>query len=83
MFVRKSFIETGFVGAMIDQLGAYAPTPGIALPWNVLSLSLLGLVAASNLALCKLTLIPRQAVGLNTRPHQVAASPAGGVSSCY
>jgi ACS family D-galactonate transporter-like MFS transporter len=53
----------------------------MALFWNVLSLSLLGLVTANSLALCKLTLIPKQAVGLNTGLQQVATSLAGGVSA--
>jgi MFS family permease len=79
--VRKSFIVAGFVGATTVLLGAYAPTLEMALFWNVLSLSLLGLVTANNLALCKLTLIPKQAVGLNTGLQQVATSLAGGVSA--
>jgi ACS family D-galactonate transporter-like MFS transporter len=53
----------------------------MALFWNVLSLSLLGLATANNLALCKLTLIPKQAIGLVTGVQQVATSLAGGVSA--
>ncbi|MFP6558107.1 MFS transporter [Paraburkholderia sp. B3] len=79
--VRKSFIVTGFMGATTVLLGASAHSVAIALFWNVLSLSLLGLVTANNLALCKLTLIPKQAVGLNTGLQQVATSLAGGVSA--
>jgi ACS family D-galactonate transporter-like MFS transporter len=79
--VRKAFIVAGFIGATTVLLGAYAQTLGMALFWNVLSLSLLGLVTANNLALCKLTLIPKQAVGLNTGLQQVATSLAGGVSA--
>ena len=79
--VRKTFIVTGFVGATTVLLGAWAPTLQMALFWNVLSLSLLGLVTANSLALSKLTLIPRQAVGLNTGLQQVATSLAGGVSA--
>jgi ACS family D-galactonate transporter-like MFS transporter len=79
--VRKTFIVAGFVGATTVLLGAYAPTLPMALFWNVLSLSLLGLVTANNLALCKLTLIPKPAVGLNTGLQQVATSLAGGVSA--
>ena len=45
------------------------------------NVSLLGLVTANILALCKLTLIPKQAVGLNTGLQQVATSLAGGVSA--
>ena len=62
-------------------LGAHAESLGMALFWNVLSLTLLGLVTANNLALCKLTLIPKPAVGLNTGLQQVATSLAGGVSA--
>ncbi|OLL31562.1 MFS transporter [Burkholderia sp. SRS-W-2-2016] len=81
VLVRKCFIVAGFIGGTTVLLGAYAPTLRIALFWNVVSLSLLGLVTANTLALCKLTLIPKQAVGLNTGLQQVAASLAGGVSA--
>lgn len=81
VFVRKCFVVTGFIGGATVLLGAYARTPDMALFWNVMSLSLLGLVTANNLALCKLTLIPKQAVGLNTGLQQVATSLAGGVSA--
>lgn len=79
--VRKSFIVTGFIGATTVLLGAYAETLQMALLWNVVSLSLLGLVTANNLALTKLTLIPQPAVGLSTGLLQVATSLAGGVSA--
>lgn len=81
VLVRKSFIVAGFVGGTTVLLGAYAPTLQMALFWNVLSLSLLGLTTANNLTLCKLTLIPKQAIGLNTGVQQVATSLAGGVSA--
>lgn len=81
VMVRKCFIVCGFIGGTTILLGAYAPTLDLALFWNVVSLSLLGLVTANNLALCKLTLIPKQAVGLNTGLQQVATSLAGGVSA--
>lgn len=81
VLVRKLFVIAGFVGGTTVLLGAYTPSPGTALFWNVLSLSLLGLATANNLALCKLTLIPKQAVGLNTGLQQVATSLAGGVSA--
>ncbi len=79
--VRKVFIVAGFIGGTTVLLGAYAATLEMALFWNVVSLSLLGLVTANNLALCKLTLIPKQAVGLNTGLQQVATSLAGGISA--
>lgn len=79
--VRKSFIVAGFIGGTTVLLGAYTDSPQMALFWNVVSLSLLGLATANNLALVKLTLIPKQAVGLNTGLQQVATSLAGGVSA--
>ncbi len=79
--VRKASIVAGFAGATTVLLDAHASSLQMALLWNVLSLTFLGLVTANNLALCKLTLIPRQAVGLNTGLQQVATSLAGGVSA--
>lgn len=79
--VRKAFIVAGFLGGTTVLLGASAQSSDMALFWNVVSLSLLGLVTANNLALCKLTLIPKPAVGLNTGLQQVATSLAGGVSA--
>ncbi|WP_235443113.1 MFS transporter [Caballeronia mineralivorans] len=79
--VRKWFIVAGLIGGTTVLFGAYAPSLEMALFWNVLSLSLLGLVTANNLALCKLTLIPKQAIGLNTGLQHVATSLAGGISA--
>jgi len=81
VFVRKAFVIAGFVGGSTVLLGAYATTLEGALVWNVFSLTLLGLATANNLALCKLTLIPRPAIGLATGVQQVATSLAGGVSA--
>lgn len=81
VLVRKSFVIAGFIGGTTVLLGAYAPTLEMALFWNVLSLSLLGFATANNTTLCKLTLIPKQAIGLNTGLQQVATSLAGGVSA--
>lgn len=81
VLVRKSFVIAGFIGGTTVLLGAYAPSLEMALFWNVLSLSLLGLTTANNTTLCKLTLIPKQAIGLNTGLQQVATSLAGGVSA--
>ena len=81
VLVRKSFVVAGFIGGTTVLLGAYAPTLELALFWNVLSLSLLGLVTANNTTLCKLTLIPKPAIGLNTGLQQVATSLAGGISA--
>lgn len=81
VFVRKAFIVAGFVGGCTVLLGVFAQTLEAALFWNVLSLSLLGLTTANNLALCKLTLIPKQVIGMATGVQQVATSLAGGVSA--
>jgi MFS transporter, ACS family, D-galactonate transporter len=81
ILVRKIFTVTGFVGGCTVLLGAYAPTLQMALFWNVLSLSLLGFVTANNLVLSRLTLIPRQAIGLVTGVQQLATSLAGGVAA--
>lgn len=79
--VRKGFTIAGFVGGCTVLLGAYAHSLDAALFWNVLSLSLLGLATANNLVLSRLTLIPRQAIGLVTGVQQVATSLAGGVAA--
>ena len=81
IFVRKAFIIAGFVGGCTVLLGAYADTLEMALFWNVFSLSFLGLTTANNLALSRLTLIPKQAIGLVTGVQQVATSVAGGVAA--
>jgi len=81
VFVRKAFVITGFIGACTVLLGAYATSLNAALFWNVFSLSFLGLATANNLALCRLTLIPKPAVGLVTGVQQVATSLAGGVAA--
>ncbi|MHB8283144.1 MAG: MFS transporter, partial [Caulobacteraceae bacterium] len=77
VFIRKAFIIAGFVGACTIVLGGYASTVSMALFWNVFSLSCIGLTTANNLALCRLTLIPKPAVGLVTGVQQVATSLAG------
>jgi MFS family permease len=79
--VRKGFVIAGFIGGTTVLLGAYAESLQMALFWNVLSLSLLGFVTANNTTLCKLTLIPKPAIGLNTGLQQVATSLAGGISA--
>jgi len=79
--VRKVFIIAGFIGGCTVLLGARASSLQMALFWNVLSLSLLGLTTANNLALSRLTLIPKQAIGLVTGVQQVATSLAGGVAA--
>lgn len=81
VFVRKAFVIAGFVGACTVLLGAWAESLNVALFWNVFSLSFLGLATANNLALCRLTLIPKPAIGLVTGVQQVATSLAGGVAA--
>jgi MFS transporter, ACS family, D-galactonate transporter len=79
--VRKTFTIAGFVGGCTVLFGAYANSLDAALFWNVLSLSLLGMTTANNLVLSRLTLIPKQAIGLVTGVQQVATSLAGGVAA--
>ncbi len=81
VFVRKAFVIAGFVGACTVLLGTFTSSLSWALFWNVFSLSFLGLATANNLALCRLTLIPRQAIGLVTGVQQVATSLAGGIAA--
>jgi len=81
VFVRKAFVIAGFIGGSTVLLGTQADTLEGALFWNVTSLTLLGLATANNLALCKLTLIPKPAIGLATGVQQLATSLAGGVSA--
>lgn len=79
--VRKAFVVAGSLGGTTIVFGAYASTQEMALFWNVASLSLAGLGTENNLALAKLTLIPKEAIGLNTGLLTVATSLAGGVSA--
>jgi MFS transporter, ACS family, D-galactonate transporter len=81
VLVRKGFVIAGFFGGCTVLLGAQASSLNVALFWNVFSLTALGLATANNLALCRLTLIPKPAVGLVTGVQQVATSLAGGVSA--
>jgi sugar phosphate permease len=75
--VRKAFTIAGFLCASTVVLGAYTPSLGTALFWNVASLSGLGLATSNHLALCRLTLIPRSSVGLVSGFQQVATAIAG------
>ena len=81
VIVRKAFIIAGFIGGSTVIFGALASTLEAALFWNVASLSLLGLTTANNLTLCRLTLIPKPAVGMVTGIQQVATSLSGGVAA--
>ena len=79
--VRKIFVTIGFLGGCTVLLGAKSDSLDAALFWNVVSLSLLGFATANNLALCRLTLIPKPAVGMVTGIQQVATALSGGISA--
>lgn len=77
VFVRKAFVVSGFAIACTELLGVRSETVEGALFWAVVSLSGLGLATANNLALCRMTLIPKQAAGLATGVQNVSTSLAG------
>lgn len=78
---RKAFVVAGFFGATTVLLGAYSTSLNMALFWNIFSLSCLGLASANNLALTKVTLIPRPAIGLVVGVQHMAAGLSGGVAA--
>lgn len=78
---RKAFVVAGFVGATTVLFGASAVSLGMALFWNIFSLSCLGLASANNLALTKVTLIPRPAIGLVVGVQHMAAGLSGGIAA--
>jgi ACS family D-galactonate transporter-like MFS transporter len=75
--VRKAFVIGGFVLACTEVLGATTTSVNVALTWTVISLSGLGLATANHLALCRLTLIPKPAVGIVTGVQMVSTALAG------
>ena len=75
--VRKAFVIGGFAIACTELIGVRSSSVQEALFWAVVSLSGLGLTTANNLALCRMTLIPPQAVGLVTGVQNVSTSLAG------
>lgn len=77
VIVRKAFVIAGFAVACTELFGAQTDSLDWALFWNVVSLSGLGLATANHLALCRLTLIPKPAVGLVTGVQNVSTSLAG------
>lgn len=77
VLVRKGFVIAGFVLASTEIFGGYTSSVQMALFWNIVSLSALGLATANNLALCRLTLIPASAIGLVTGVQNVSTSLAG------
>ena len=77
VFVRKAFVIAGFAIACTELIGVRSSSVQGALFWAVVSLSGLGLTTANSLALCRMTLIPPQAVGLVTGVQNVSTSLAG------
>jgi ACS family D-galactonate transporter-like MFS transporter len=77
VFVRKAFVVAGFAIACTEMIGVQSATVEGAAFWAVVSLSGLGMTTANNLALCRMTLIPPQAVGLATGVQNVSTSLAG------
>jgi MFS transporter, ACS family, D-galactonate transporter len=77
VFVRKAFVIAGFAIACTELIGVMSNSVQGALFWAVVSLSGLGLTTANSLALCRMTLIPPQAVGLVTGVQNVSTSLAG------
>ena len=77
VIVRKAFVIAGFAVACTELFGAQTDSLDWALLWNVVSLSGLGLATANHLALCRLTLIPKPAVGMVTGVQNVSTSLAG------
>ena len=77
VYVRKAFVIGGFAIACTELIGVKSSSVQGALFWAIVSLSGLGLTTANSLALCRMTLIPRQAVGLVTGIQNVSTSLAG------
>lgn len=75
--VRKAFVVGGFAIATTELLGVFTQSEQMALFWAVVSLSGLGLATANHLALCRLSLIPKPAVGMVTGVQNVSTSLAG------
>ncbi|MFM2289506.1 MAG: hypothetical protein RL684_2649 [Pseudomonadota bacterium] len=75
--VRKIFVVAGFAIACTELIGVRSSSVEGALFWAVVSLSGLGLTTANNLALCRMTLIPSQGIGLVTGVQNVSTSLAG------
>ena len=80
VFTRKAFTLAGFAGACTVLLGVRADSLDMALFWNIFSLTALGLATANHIALGRITLIPKPAVGIVTGVQQLATSLAGGTA---
>lgn len=77
VLIRKAFIVAGFTIACTVLLGARTDDVDVALFWNIVSLSGLGLAPANALALCSLTLIPPEIVGRVKGVQNIAPALAG------
>ncbi|SEJ74150.1 Sugar phosphate permease [Sphingobium sp. AP50] len=80
VLTRKAFTIAGFLGACSVLLGVRAESLDMALFWNIFSLTSLGLATANHIALGRITLIPKPAVGRVTGVQQFATSFAGGLA---
>src|SRR6266702_1381586 len=74
--VRRTFVIVAFVISCSEMLAMHA-SPNLALFWSVVSLSALGLASGNSLALCRVTLISRTAVGRVTGLAGVSTALAG------
>lgn len=81
VLIRKCFTMAGFIGGCTVLLSVTATSLPVALFWTVFSLSALGLATANHLTLCRITLIPKSAVGIVTGLQQVALSLSGGIAA--
>ena len=75
--VRKTFTIVAFLIACTELFAVHASSPNMALFWSVISLSGLGLASGNSLALCRVTLIARTAVGRVTGLAGVSTALAG------
>lgn len=74
--VRKTFVIVAFLISCSEMLAIHA-SPNMALFWSVLSLSGLGLASGNSLALCRVTMISRTAVGRVTGLAGISTALAG------
>jgi MFS family permease len=75
--VRKTFVIVAFCIACTELLAVRTSSASMALFWSVISLSGLGLASGNSLALCRVTLISRTAVGRVTGLAGVSTALAG------
>ncbi|WP_176168131.1 MFS transporter [Novosphingobium mathurense] len=75
--VRKGFVMAGFFVALTEVFGFMTASRDLAIFCALFSLSGLGLASANYLALCRMTLIPKECVGLIASVQNIFASLAG------